>query len=67
MIASHVTDKHIAISLDNRTVSVYTTDGGLVHVLRSQDNQTRCLSVWGSSLICGNVGGNVEMWDLATG
>jgi hypothetical protein len=67
VIASHITAQYIAISLENKTVSVYTTEGEYPHVLRSRDNQTRCLLVWGSSLICGNVGGNMEMWDLATG
>lgn len=67
VIASHITSQYIAISLDNKTVSVHTTDGQQLHVLRSRDNQTRCLLVWGSSLICGNVGGNIEMWDLTTG
>jgi len=68
VVASHITSQYIAISLDNKTVSVFTSDGGLLHVLRSRDNnQTRCLLVLGSSLICGNVGGNIETWDLVTG
>jgi hypothetical protein len=67
VIALHVKSQYIAISLDNKSVSVYTTDGKHLHVLRSRDHQTRCLLVWGSSLICGNVGGNIEMWDLVTG
>jgi hypothetical protein len=66
VIASHVTSQYIAISLDNKTVSVHTTDGKQKYVLRSQDNQTRCLLLWGSSLICGKVGGNIEMWDPVT-
>jgi hypothetical protein len=67
VITSHITSQYIAISLDNKSVSVFTADGKQKCVLRSWDNQTRCLLVWGSSLICGKVGGNIEMWDLATG
>jgi hypothetical protein len=67
-IASHITSQYIAISLDNKTVSVFTSDGENLHVLRSRDHyQTRCLLVLGKSLICGNVGGNIETWDLVTG
>jgi hypothetical protein len=67
VVATHITSQYIAISLDNKTVSVYTTHGEHLHVLRSQDNQTRCLLLWENSLICGNVGGKIETWDLVTG
>jgi hypothetical protein len=67
VIATYITSQYIAISLDNRTVSVYTTHGERLHILWSQVNQTRCLLLWGNSLICGNVGGKVETWDLVKG
>jgi hypothetical protein len=67
VVATHITSQYIAISLDNKTVSVYTTHGEHLHVLRSQGNQTRCLLLWENSLICGNVGGKIETWDLVTG
>jgi hypothetical protein len=67
VVATHITSQYIAISLDNKTVSVYTSRGERLHVLRSQDNQTRCLLIWENSLVCGKVGGKVETWDLVTG
>ena len=67
VVATHIDSQHIAISLDNKAVLIYTNHGERLHVLRSQDNQTRCLLLWGNSLICGNVGGKVETWDLVKG
>ncbi|MCJ1431860.1 hypothetical protein MMC27_001216 [Xylographa pallens] len=66
-ITMETSAKYIAVSLNNKTVRVFNSDGEPLHVLGEHSGNVWSLALNNDTLLCGEVGGNIRDWDLLTG
>jgi len=59
-----VSSKYIALSLDDKTIHVFTAEGEPVTVFRDQGDNVWSLALQDDLLLTGEVGGNIQCWDV---
>ena len=67
VITMQVSLKYIAVSLDNRTVHVFNSDGEPLHVLSGHSGNVWSLALNDETLLGGEIGGKIQSWNLLTG
>ncbi|KAL9103763.1 MAG: hypothetical protein Q9163_001222 [Psora crenata] len=67
VITMQMSPKYIAVSLDNKTVHVFNSDGEPLHVLGEHSGNVWSLAVNNDTLLSGEIGGNIQSWDIPTG
>ncbi|KAK7206719.1 WD40-repeat-containing domain protein [Myxozyma melibiosi] len=63
----HLTDKYIAVALDNSRIHVFTADGRLLHTLLGHVMGVWAIMPWGDTLVSGGCDRDLRVWDLVTG
>ena len=66
-ITMEMSAKYIAVSLNNKTMHIFNSDGEPLHVLSEHSGNVWSLALKNDTLLCGQVGGNIQDWDLLTG
>lgn len=66
-ITMHLSPNYIIISLDDKTVHVFSPDGELLHVLNGHEDNVQSLALNRDTLLCGKRGGEIQSWNLVTG
>lgn len=66
VIAMAVSEKYIVLSLDDKTLHVFTAAGEPVTVLRDYPQNAVSLALQDSVLLTGEVNGGIRYWDLTT-
>lgn len=65
-ITMHSTSNYLVVSLDNNTLHIFNSDGGLLFILRSPKSNVWSLALTEDTLLCGEVSGEIQKWDLMT-
>ncbi|KAK9382976.1 WD40-repeat-containing domain protein [Kockiozyma suomiensis] len=63
----HLTDKYIAVALDNSRIHIFTADGKLLHTLTGHVMGVWAIMPWGDTLVSGGCDRDLRVWDLVTG
>lgn len=58
--------RYIAVSLDDTTIRVFTSDGQLHSTLGGETKNSYCLALRDDVLLSGEVEGKIQAWDLIT-
>jgi WD40 repeat protein len=61
-----VSPKYIVVSLDDKTVRVFDSGGELLHLLK-HEAIVWSLAIHDNMLLCGEIGGGIQSWDLLGG
>ena len=66
VIALSRSHRYIAVSLDDTMIHVFTSDGHLHSTLGGGTKSSYCLALRDDVLLSGEVGGEIQYWDLIT-
>ena len=63
----HLTNKYIAVGLENARVNVFDTKGDLYKILAGHHMGVWAIVLWGDILVSGGCDRDLRVWDLNSG
>ncbi len=62
-----ISTKYITLSLDDKTIRVFSTSGEVLHTLGDSQQNVWSLAVKDDTLLSGETSGEMRSWNLSTG